>query len=548
MKEEIIHRWAGKQGDKILIKLKYSQPQAKRRAISILQKLDKVMWHKTSNSWTAELSVSNIEILTMANFVIAPGLKHQSYLLLGAYNRPEDDLVIPIKGELFPFQKTGVAWIQSRHFRALIADDMGLGKTIEALACMALKDSWPALVVCPATAKFVWEIEARAWIPHVGVVTLSGQNPNRKIEPTGKCLYIINYEVLKYWIPIIKRWKIKMLVIDESHYIKNRKTQRTRAVSYLAKRSPGFLALSGTPIINNPLEFYSTIRMIAPKMFATFWDYAELYCDPVLGDYGWDFTGASNIGKLNKLLTSTIMLRRTKKEALPDLPTKTRTVIPLECDLTEYNAAQRNFLGWMKREQGEELAETASRAEYLVKVINLRLLAGYAKFDQIVSWIDDHFMAEKLVVFSTSVEINQRLYKHYKTVAVHMDGSTKKNTIGGLVNKFQTTESIRLFLGTIKSAGKVITLTASSNVVFTGLPDTPAEIDQAEDRVLRIGQANAVNIWFLVAMNTLEEAEIADRLDTKRKIIDGAVDGKQTKQKHLLAYMIKKGKEDNKED
>jgi len=123
-------------------------------------------------------------------------------------------------------------------------------------------------------------------------------------------------------------------------------------------------------------------------------------------------------------------------------------------------------------------------------------------------------------------------------VAVKIDGSVTGINRQKAVDGFQNNTRIRLFIGNIQAAGIGITLTASSNVAFLELPWTPGELDQAEDRCHRIGQRSSVNIHYLLAINTIEE-KIAKLLDSKRRVLDAVLDGKETDVKSLLAELIK---------
>ncbi|MDD2402330.1 MAG: C-terminal helicase domain-containing protein, partial [Clostridia bacterium] len=130
-----------------------------------------------------------------------------------------------------------------------------------------------------------------------------------------------------------------------------------------------------------------------------------------------------------------------------------------------------------------------------------------------------------------------KLMEEFKGVAVKIDGSTPMNNRQANVDSFQNDPKVRLFIGNIKAAGVGITLTAASNVAFLELPWTPGELDQAEDRCHRIGQKNAVNIWYLLAEHSIEE-DLAKTIDGKRKVLDAVLDGKENTQEGMLSFLI----------
>ena len=136
-------------------------------------------------------------------------------------------------GELEPFQRAGVRYLLERR-RAFLADEQGLGKTIEAIAALEHDGAYPAIVVCPASLKRNWERELRRWVPHRGVELLSGRDG----AAAGAEVTIVNYEIVEARLESLRALAPQALVIDESHYCKNTKAKRTKAVARLATAVP----------------------------------------------------------------------------------------------------------------------------------------------------------------------------------------------------------------------------------------------------------------------------------------------------------------------
>jgi len=239
------------------------------------------------------------------------------------------------------------------------------------------------------------------------------------------------------------------------------------------------------------------------------------------------------------MLSSTIMLRRLKSEVLQDLPNKTRTVLPLELDnYSEYMAAEDDFIEFLRRTKGEDAAIKASTAEYLVRIEGLKQLVIEGKISSCIQWIAD-FLEEngKLVVFAVHRKTIDKLMQTFGKVAVRVDGSCSTVERDKAVKEFQQNPHIKLFVGNVQAAGTGITLTAASAAAFVELPWTSGDLTQAEDRIHRIGQKEAVNIYYLLAHNTIEE-RIAELLDDKRKILSEVLDGKEVEYHTLLTTLL----------
>ena len=141
------------------------------------------------------------------------------------------------------------------------------------------------------------------------------------------------------------------------------------------------------------------------------------------------------------------------------------------------------------------------------------------------------------MVFAVHKFVIDALMQEFGKAAVKIDGSVSGANRQLAVDKFQNDPKTRLFVGNIKAAGVGITLTAASNVVFLELPWTPGELAQAEDRCHRIGQKDTVNVYYLLAQNTIEE-KIASLLDSKRKVLDAVLDGEETESASLISELI----------
>jgi SWI/SNF-related matrix-associated actin-dependent regulator of chromatin subfamily A-like protein 1 len=497
-------------------------------------------FHADQKVWSAPVCIETVELLKSWGFELDPRL--DTFLQkVKLHVNNVDTIEIPgLKGQPFPFQKKGIAFINAKNGRALLADQMGLGKSLQALGYLQLHlKKRPALIVVPASLKLNWEREAHLWMPNPKTQVLSGGTP---YKITGEII-IINYDILPKWKDALKAINIQVLILDEIHYIKSSSAQRTKAVKQLAKGIPHVIGLSGTPIINRPIEAYNAIKIINPMVVGDNWDFGKKFCNLHHNGYSWDFNGASNTDKLHELLINTIMLRRLKSDVLTDLPDKIHSFVPIELDNEkEYQSAENNFIAFVQRTKGAEAAEKANNAATLAEIEGLKQLAVKGKMKQVIDWINNFLEADgKLVVFAVHKFVIDTLMAEFnknQVMAVKIDGSVPNNIRQEMVNQFQGNPKVKLFIGNIQAAGVGITLTAASNVAFIELPWTPGAVVQAEDRCHRIGQKDSVGIHYLLATNTIEE-KIAKLLDKKRKVLDAVLDGIETEQKSLLSELMK---------
>jgi len=446
--------------------------------------------------------------------------------------------------------------------------------TLQALTFLKLRPQClPALVVCPASVKWVWRNEIKEhtiFRPSI----INGTNV-RKGNPRD--ITIINYDLLHSWKKLLKKLGFKTLILDECHYIKSKKAQRTLAAVSIGKKTPYILALSGTPLTNRPNELFKVINLLHPKEFPSYSNYAWRYCGRRLDRFSgkWDDKGATHLDELHKKLKGLCMIRRTKKQVLKELPDKRRIVMPLELspkDLEEYQNIQYNLIAHMRHTKVSRLSGYRRVAITMLRVHKQK--AAEFKMKALLNWIDDFLEEtdEKLVVFAWHVNIIQQIYDHYKkriyngtnntkvaksmarrlkgeptNFCVKLHGSVATKERNQVIGRFQNSDDCRIFVGQLLAAGTGISLTSASNILMAELDFTPANHIQAEDRCHRIGQKNSVTIYYAIAKDTIEE-RLCRILQKKFKTVSVVLDGKSQNVKKeyniydLLLNTYKKGK------
>jgi hypothetical protein len=445
-------------------------------------------------------------------------------------------------GELKPFQRAGVSYLLAQR-RAFLADEQGLGKTIEALATLEADSAYPAVVVCPASLKLNWLRELERWLPNRSVQALVGTGPAR--SPAGPSslsagaeITVVNYDILAARLSELRSLEPRALVLDESHYCKNAAAKRTQAVQRLSAVMPQdalVLALTGTPVMNRPAELISQLRILGR-----------------LGDFGSGaqfgkrFRGPDAHLRLHWHLRSRCFVRRLKADVLPQLPAKRRAIVPVELDNEpEYRLAERDLIAWLQSQPldlGALRAKVAAalRAERLVRLNALKLLAARGKLAAALAWIHDFCSSgERLVVFAHHREIQRALLTRFPS-ALHILGEDSHAERDAALRAFQAPDGPenQLIVCSIEVAGQGITLTRSSNVVFLELDWTPAKHDQAEDRCHRIGQQDSVNAAYILAAGTIDET-ISTLLERKRAVIGAVTDGREDDEEGVLDALVR---------
>ena len=465
------------------------------------------------------------------------------------------DLDVPApKGlEYFPFQRGGIAY-GIDHPSVLIADEMGLGKTVQALGIINADPSIKtALFIVPSSLRINWLREANRWLTRsFDIQVIVKREP---IRPEAQII-IFNYEKLvgKKGEELLNQLTSRewdMMMVDEAHYVKNPKTKRTKAVLGREGR-PGIaqvcrrkVFLTGTPILNRPVEIWPLLACIAPKEFGNYWAFVRRYCNASRTQYGWDVSGAANLEELQRRLRETCMVRRLKADVLRDLPAKIREVITVPAngasqqvafEIAEFEKFKERLRDL--RDEVELAHAKGNKDEYKACVGRLRDTAmvafqhistirhdtALAKLPAVITHLKDTLeKQDKVICFAHHKDVIAGIAEEFDGEAVVLTGSSSQQERQDAVDRFQNDPKVKLFIGSIKAAGVGLTLTASSTVIFAELDWTPSWISQCEDRAHRIGQEDCVLVQHLVLDGSLD-SRMAKRLVIKQNIADMALD------------------------
>lgn len=450
---------------------------------------------------------------------------------------------IPLKRQLFGYQRQGVAY-NLVHKKTILGDAPGLGKTAQAIATVIAAQAFPCLVICPSSLKINWEREFEMWGNHKATIL------SDSIKDTWDMLYqmryadifIVNYESLKkYFVAEINqpigeygkkvplrinhikfKSKIKLfksIICDESHRVKDIKTQTTKFVKGISVGKEYVYLLTGTPVVNKPNDLISQLGILdRMNDFGGYKNFVSSYCD-----------NSDRYHELNYLLKKNCFYRREKADVLKELPPKMRQIVL--CDITtrkEYNDALVDLEDYLKRyrQATDVQIQKSMKGEIMVRIGILKNISARGKIKDAIEYISDVIdSGEKLILFTHLREVQDMIKKSFPA-AVTILGDDDTATRQANVDRFQKDPKVQLIICSIKAAGVGITLTASSRVAFLELPWHPADCEQCEDRAHRIGQVDSVSCVYLLGKDTIDE-HIYDIIDKKRSVsnaITGARD------------------------
>ncbi|MET0286700.1 MAG: DEAD/DEAH box helicase [Polyangiales bacterium] len=429
-------------------------------------------------------------------------LDYQMHALSSAVR--EDTFKPALRDALRPYQIAGVRYLCSAG-RAFLADEPGLGKTLQTLSTIETLQAYPALVLCPAALQRTWLRESQRWLPE-GKTIVALEGPSESVPVVD--VLIVSYELVARHQQLLAERPFEAIVADESHLLKNREAQRTRAALEIADRVENLrLCLSARPV-GEPIDLAAQLEFLGvlESEFGGFWSYADRYCAPKDDGAGMRF-GSARMDELAQRLRSTCYARRTKIAVVAQLPEKSRALHWLELDdRKHYAQVEENAREALRALVGDGPAQQKERLEHVERVLHE---CGRQKTAAIARWVSTFLSSgQPLVLFAQHRDVMNALIESFPNAVSVSDGddATQRQKA---VRAYQSGEA-QLMICSTHAAG-MIALTRAPNVAFAEIAWSAATSDQ----VHRIGSEQGFTGWYLVGDDTIDSL-VLDVIAQKR--------------------------------
>jgi superfamily II DNA or RNA helicase len=436
---------------------------------------------------------------------------------------PHVPLPAGVRAELRSYQKVGYDWLsflRDAELGALLADDMGLGKTVQTICALRGR----TLVVCPKSVVYNWVDEIARFRPDLRTSPYHGAK--REIDPDVD-VTLTTYAVLRLDAERLAKEPWDVVVLDEAQAIKNESSQTARAAFML--RGAFRVALSGTPVENRLEELWSVMHFTNPGLLGGRASFQERYVAPISNG---DAEAAARL----RAKIRPFVLRRLKREVLPELPPRTEAVLHVELDEAERSvydavraAAQKDVAAQFA--QGGMLAALEALLRLRQAASHSALVPGQtaetsSKIERLLEALTEAAAdGHKALVFSQWTKLLDLVEPHLRNADIaftRLDGSTRDRA--AVVSQFQGEGGPPVMLVSLKAGGTGLNLTAADHVFLLDPWWNPAVEDQAADRAHRIGQDRPVMVYRMVAKDTVEERILALK-ERKRGLAEVALSG-----------------------
>lgn len=398
------------------------------------------------------------------------------------------------------YQSADIETLKGMPF-ALIGHEQGLGKTIIASQLCRIG----TIIVCPTSVTLNWQRELGIWRPELKTQVLKGRDDSLANDTE---VVIMPYSLVDH----VELPGCFTLIVDESHYVKNREAIRSQRVALYAKYADRVYLMSGTPFPNRPRELWTQLRMLRATDMS-YSAFTNKFADAHQGERGWDDSGASNLDELRELV-NTVMIRREKADVLKELPPKQHQIIPVE-GLGEITDEEVEMADAIRRHG------LSSHTVSFDKLSEYRRLTGERKVDAVINHVRSLLDTgvKKVVLFAHHKDVINAYHDGLDEYGVvQVTGDTNAETRQIVVDRFQEEDSVRVFIGNIQAAGVGITLTAASVCVFGEIDWVPGNMAQASDRLHRIGQTDSVLVQYVVTSEGLDHRLMESLLEKDENI------------------------------
>jgi superfamily II DNA or RNA helicase len=456
--------------------------------------------------------------------------------------------------ELMPHQGQLVAATAAGHRTFLLADEPGLGKTAQALLAAEAANAYPLLVVVPNVVKINWAREAARWTPHRAATVVRGDG--EAVDGFAD-IVVLNYELLDRHLGWLGNFGFRGMVVDEAHYIKNKTSQRSQHVLALSDRirsstaQPLLMALTGTPLINDIEDFRAIWQFLG-------WIDDSKPLDELadaLEDTGLTPADRGFYAAARQCVIDLGIVRRRKLDVAADIPARRIADIPVELDGQagrSVRAAERNLANRMVARYETALANRSSDAgvegiDYdLVRLVartelkdatnaqsgenvfTMMRRIGQAKAELAADYAAQLARSTgKVVFFAKHIDVMDAAEETFARQGVRFSsirGDQTSTARQANIDAFANDPDVAVAVCSLTAAGVGINLQVASNIVLAELSWTDAEQTQAIDRSHRIGQAEPVTAWRIIAAKTID-TQIAELIDSKAGLAARALDG-----------------------
>jgi superfamily II DNA or RNA helicase len=464
----------------------------------------------------------------------------------------------PAALELMPHQGQLVAAAAAGHRTFLLADEPGLGKTAQALLAAEAAHAYPLLVVVPNVVKTNWAREAARWTPHRPATVVQGDGEN--VDGFAD-IVVLNYEVLDRHMGWLGDFGFRGMVVDEAHFIKNKASQRSQHVLALSDRirsstaRPLLMALTGTPLINDIEDFRAIWQFLG-------WIDDSKPLDQLvdaLEDTGLTPADRGFYPAARQCVIDLGIVRRRKLDVAADIPARRIADLPVELDGRvgrSIRAAERDLADRMMARYETALANRSSgpgveRVDGGIDMDLVRRVARWELTDATTAKAGENVFtmmrrigqakaelaadyaaqlahsAGKVVFFAKHVDVMDAAEETFARQGVRFSsirGEQTPKARQANVDAFVNDPDVAVAVCSLNVAGVGLNLQVASNIVLAELSWTDAEQTQAIDRSHRIGQAEPVTAWRIIAAQTID-ARIAELIDSKAGLAARALDG-----------------------